>query len=304
MQILAIVMLLVTCLAAFWLYTPDLRRAGLEAAYTGENDAFITIEGLRLRVRETGRTNLSALILLHGLGSSLETWEPWARSLSVTHRVIRFDLPGFGLTGEDPSGDYSDARTVRVLLALMDRLSLGRATLVGNSLGGKIAWMFAEAHPDRVDRLILISPDGFASPGFEYGKRAEVPVMAKALPFVLPSAMLRANIAAAYGDPARLTDATVARYRDMMLAPGVRRALLARMDQVMLEPPEPLLRQIVAPTLLLWGEKDALIPFSNAGDYLAAIKTSRLVSFPDLGHVPQEEAPERSLQPVTTFLNE
>ncbi len=168
-------------------------------------------------------------------------------------------------------------------------------------MGGKIAWMFAAAHPDRVERLILISPDGFASPGFEYGKRPELPAVARLLPYALPAWLLRMNLAPAYGDPSRLTEATLERYRDMMLVPGVRRAMLARMEQVMLDRPEPSLRRIAAPTLLLWGERDALIPFSNARDYLGSIPDSRLVSFPDLGHVPQEEAPEQSVAPVLAF---
>jgi pimeloyl-ACP methyl ester carboxylesterase len=297
--VLAIVGLAGACL---WLYTPDKPRGALEQAYANSPADFISVAGMRMHVRDTGPKDARAIILMHGLGSSLHTWEPWARTLSATYRVIRFDLPGFGLTGEDPSGDYSDARSVQVLRALMDKLSLGRATIAGNSMGGKIAWMFAVEYPDRVDGLILISPDGFASPGFEYGKRTEVPVVARLLPYTLPPWMLRMNLTPAYGDPSRLTKTTFDRYRDMMLAPGVRRALLARMEQVMLEPPEPLLRRIVAPTLLLWGEKDALIPFSNARDYLAAIPDSRLVSFPDLGHVPQEEAPERSVQPVLEFM--
>jgi pimeloyl-ACP methyl ester carboxylesterase len=232
----------------------------------------------------------------------LHTWEPWARTLSARYRVVRFDLPGFGLTGADPSRDYSDARSVEVLGALMDALSLRRASVCGNSMGGKIAWMFAAAYPDRVERLILISPDGFASPGFEYGKRPEIPAMARLLPYTLPPWMLRMNLAPAYGDPSRLTEATLDRYRDMMLAPGVRRALLARMEQVRLEPPEPLLKQIKAPTLLLWGKRDRLIPITNAKDYLDAIRGSRLVSFADLGHVPQEEAPEESVAPAESFL--
>ena len=222
--------------------------------------------------------------------------------LSTEYRVIRFDLPGFGLTGADPTGDYSDARAVTIVLALMDHLGLAHATLVGNSMGGKIAWMFAAAHPDRMDRLILISPDGFESPGFEYGKKVTVPMIARLLPYTLPVFMMRMNLAPAYGDKTRLTEATLTRYMDMMRAPGVRRALLDRTEQVMLEPPEPLLKTIKAPTLLLWGEKDALIPFLNAKDYLAAIRGSQLVSFPDLGHVPQEENPDVSVAPVLAFL--
>ena len=89
----------------------------------------------------------------------------------------------------------------------------------------------------------------------------------------------------------------------MMLAPGVRQAVLDRSAQVMLQPPEPLLRIVHAPTLLVWGEKDGMIPFSNARDYLAAMPNARLLVFPDLGHVPMEEAPARSLAPVEAFLD-
>ncbi len=285
-----------------WLYTPDRPRAELEAKYAVPPSEFLAVAGLRLHVRDTGPRTAPVLILLHGLGSSLHTWEPWAQVLSARFRVIRYDLPGFGLTGPDPTNDYSDRRSMAVLAALMDALSVRRASLIGNSMGGKLAWQFAAEHPDRVDKLVLISPDGFASPGFDYGKKAKVPVIARLLPYTLPVSMLRSNLAAAYADKTRLTDATVTRYRDLMLAPGVRRALLARTAQVMLQPPQPTLRRIQAPTLLVWGEKDRLIPFSNAGDYLKAIPDARVVYLPDLGHVPQEEDPARSLVPVEAFL--
>ena len=287
-----------------YLYTTDKSRTALEAEYAQPPSEFIQVAGLRMHVRDTGPRNAPVVILLHGLGSSLHTWEPWAQVLSAHFRVIRYDLPGFGLTGPDPTGDYTDARSVAVLAALMDKLSLPKASLIGNSMGGKLAWQFAAEHPDRVDKLVLISPDGYASPGFEYGKKPEVPTVAKMLPYTLPRWMLRMNLVPAYADKSRLTDATVTRYRDMMLAPGVRRALLDRTAQVMLEPPDPMLRRIHAPTLLVWGEKDALIPFTNAQDYLKVIPNARLVSFPDLGHVPQEEDPARSLPPVEAFLNQ
>jgi pimeloyl-ACP methyl ester carboxylesterase len=288
--------------AGAWLYTPDKSRAMLEAKYAGSPSEFLHVAGLRLHVRDTGPKDAPVLILLHGFGSSLQTWEPWARILSEGHRVIRLDLPGFGLTGPDATGDYSDARSIYVLAGLMDALSLARVTLIGNSLGGKLAWTFAAENPQRVKKLILISPDGFASRGFEYGKKADVPLFVRLLPYMLPAALVRANLAAAYGDATALRDDVVARYRDLMLAPGVRRAMIARMEQVELEPPELLLRRIQAPTLLVWGERDAMIPFSNAGDYMKAVGDCRLVSFPELGHVPQEEAPARALASVQEFL--
>jgi pimeloyl-ACP methyl ester carboxylesterase len=150
----------------------------------------------------------------------------------------------------------------------------------------------------------LISPDGFASPGFEYGKHPEIPSSLKLMTFLLPKALLRMSLAPAYGDPQRLTDRIVTRYYDLLLAPGVRDAMLARMYQSVLEDPLPILKRIQAPTLLLWGEKDGMIPFANSADYLRAIPHIRLVSFPDLGHVPHEEDPDKSLAPVVKFLTE
>jgi pimeloyl-ACP methyl ester carboxylesterase len=284
---------------SIWLYAPDKPRAALETAYLGD---YLTVDGVRLRLRDTGPRDAPAVILLHGFGASLETWEGWAKPLSANFRVIRFDLPGFGLTGADPTGDYSDARSIRILTGLMDQLGIARAGIIGNSLGGRIAWNFTAQHPDRVTRLVLVSPDGFASPGFEYDKAPDVPLMMKALPYTAPRSMLKANLAAAYAVPERLSEATVNRYRDMMVAPGVRGAILARMDQTILRDPVPVLARIETPTLLLWGEEDGMIPISNADDYLRDMPNATLVRLPDLGHLPFEEDPSRSLPPVERFL--
>jgi pimeloyl-ACP methyl ester carboxylesterase len=284
---------------ALWLYAPDKPRAALEAAYPGD---YRSVDGVRLRLRDTGPRDRPAVILLHGFGSSLDTWEPWARALSTRYRVIRFDLPGFGLTGADPTGDYTDAREMKILVDLMDQLGIQRASLIGNSLGGRIAWNFAALHPDRVTRLVLVSPDGFASPGFAYGVAPKTPLMMRALPYVAPRGLLKANLAAAYADPKHLSEATLTRYRDMMLAPGVRRAILARMGQVILRDPAPILARIETPTLLLWGEQDHMIPIANAADYLRDLPHATLVRLPNLGHVPFEEDPAASLAPVERFL--
>ncbi len=296
-------LLVAAVIGGAWLYTPDRSRAALEAVYLQSPGDYLEVAGLRLHVRDSGPEDGPAVVMLHGFGSSLHTWEPWAQALGDQYRVIRLDLPGFGLTGADPTGDYSDARGVAVLEALLDRLGVGRASLIGNSLGGRLAWRFALQHPERVDRLVLISPDGFASPGFAYGKPAEVPAMVRLMRYALPKAMVRSSLAPAYGDPAAMTDALATRYYELMLAPGVREAMIARLEQVRLEDPAPLLPRIRAPTLLLWGERDAMIPLANAKDYLRLLPDARLQVLPGLGHVPQEEAPAVALAPVRAFLN-
>jgi pimeloyl-ACP methyl ester carboxylesterase len=184
----------------------------------------------------------------------------------------------------------------------MDKLQLRRASLIGNSIGGRIAWMFAATQQARVANLVLISPDGFASLGFEYNRKVHVPNILKLLKYALPKPLLRMNLEQAYGDPVNLTNEVVERYYDLMLAPGVRAAMIDRLAQTVLVDPVPLLGRIRAPTLILWGEKDALIPVSNSDDYLRSIPRSTLVRLPGLGHVPQEEAPLDALAPVREFL--
>ncbi len=288
--------------AGLWLYQPDRPRAALLDRYAGPPSAFLEVAGVTLHLRDTGPRDAPAVILIHGFGASLHTWEDWAAILEREFRVIRFDLPGFGLTGPDPTGDYTDARSLAVITALMDRLGIARAAILGSSMGGRIAWTFAAERPDRVERLVLMAPDGFASHGRGYGVQPRVPVVAKLLPHVMPMPMLRSTTRAAYGDPATLTEPVLQRYRDMLLAPGVRQAILDRIAQNVLADPEPYLRRITAPTLLVWGEKDGMVPVSNAADYQRLLADSRLVAFPGIGHVPQEEAPARTLEPVAAFL--
>ncbi len=303
MRKMFIALIVVTgALLAGWLWTPDLERRLLEARYLAAPGDMQTVDGWRLHVRDSGPPAAPAIVLIHGFGASLQTWDSWATQLSHNYRVVRFDLPGSGLSPPDPSADYSDARSMKVLLALLDHLGLERASIVGHSIGGRMAWTFAATHPERVERLVLVSPDGFASPGFEYGKAADIPWVLALTPYVLPKALLRMSLEPAYADPAFVGDALIDRYYDLIRAPGARRALLRRMRQTVLVDPRPLLAAIRAPTLLVWGKRDAMIPIANSADYLQALAAARLVSFPNAGHLPQEEAAAESLAAVEAFL--
>jgi pimeloyl-ACP methyl ester carboxylesterase len=289
-------------LLSLWLWTPDVPRASLEARYLDSPADLRSVGPWQLHVRQSGPPDAPAVVLLHGFGSSLQTWDVWAKGLATTHRVVRIDLPGSGLSPPDPAHDYRDERSLDMLMALMDSLGLQRTSLVGHSMGGRIAWTFAAKFPERVDKLVLVAPDGFASFGFEYGKPMDVPATLGLMRHVLPKPLLRMNLQSAYARPEALSDAVTTRYHDLILAPGARQAMLDRLRQTVLQEPVPLLRQIKAPTLLVWGEADAMIPLSNAQDYLQALQSSRLVSWPQVGHLPQEEAAELSLQAVADFL--
>jgi len=288
--------------AAWLLWTPDKPRKDLERLYLQSPGDMVQVLDTLLHVRDSGPHDAPAVLLVHGFGASLHTWDGWAAPLSQRLRVIRLDLPGSGLSPPDASGDYSDARSMALILALLDQRQVKATHVVGHSIGGRIAWSLAAQHPQQVLRLVLISPDGFASPGFEYGKAPEVPALFQMMRVVLPRWMLRSSLAPAYANPTLLNDVLVTRYHDLMLAPGARAALLARMQQTVLADPLPRLGQIRSPVLLLWGEQDAMIPVAHAQDYLVALPNSRVVRLRGVGHVPQEEAPEEALRAVQDFL--
>jgi pimeloyl-ACP methyl ester carboxylesterase len=305
MSILALasgLFLLALLALGIWLWTPDRDRAQLEATYLSTPGDMRQVGPWRLHLRDTGPRDAQAVLFIHGFGSSLHTWEAWALALESMHRIVRFDLPGNGLSDPDPTGDYSDERSHQLIVAVMDSLGLAKAGIAGHSIGGRLAWTFAARHPQRVERLVLVAPDGFASPGFAYGRAAEVPASMALMRYALPKPLLKMSLAPAYADPSVMTPALMTRYHEMMLAPGARQAMLARMRQTVLTDPVPQLRAIVVPTLLIWGEQDAMIPFANSSDYLRTLPNARLAAIPGVGHLPQEERAAEGLRALSGFL--
>jgi pimeloyl-ACP methyl ester carboxylesterase len=303
LKIIALAFIAFILLAALYLWTPDKSKAELEKTYGSSKNAYVSALGVNLHYQDTGPSkNATPILFLHGFGASLQTWDTWAQALSDDYRVISVDLPGFGLTGEDPSGIYTDQRSVEVLEAFLKELNIPKVVLVGNSMGGKFAWQFAARYPNQVSKLVLISPDGYASPGIEYGKKTEVPAIADLYRYFFSKMFLVMNLKPAYANPNTLNDALVNRYYDLMLAPGVRGAILGRMQQTVLQDPVPSLSSIQVPTLLIWGEKDAFIPISNSNDYLKVMPNAKRVSLPNIGHLPQEEQPSIGLAALKDFL--
>ena len=303
LKILALVSMTLIFFATLYLWTPDKSKAELEKTYSTPKNAYVSVLGVNMHYQDTGPSkNVIPILFLHGFGSSLQTWDTWAQALSDDYRVISVDLPGFGLTGADPSGIYTDQRSVEVLEAFLKALQIPKVVLVGNSMGGKFAWQLAVRYPNQVAKLVLISPDGYASPGIEYGKKPDVPAIADLYRYFFSKTFLAMNLEPAYANPKTLNDALVNRYYDLMLAPGVRGAILARMQQTVLQDPVPSLASIQVPTLLIWGEKDAFIPISNSNDYLKVMPNAKRVSLPNIGHLPQEEQPSIGLAALKEFL--
>lgn len=284
---------------------PDRSLESLVPRWAPPPSDFIDVDGLLVHYRDQGPTSDPLpLVLIHGTGSSLHTWEGWVAELAKTRRVVSFDLPGFGLTGPNADGDYSDARYVAFVRNLLSRLGIGRAIVGGNSLGGEIAWQLALADPARVAGLVLVDAAGhdFVPESLPLGFRiARIPVLREPMRWLLPRRAIEASVTNVYGDPSRVSAALVDRYYELTLREGNRVALMRRMDQLAPGPVERL-PEIKVPTLILWGGKDRLIPPRWGQAFHEAIPGSRLVTFSALGHVPQEEDPAATLAALRAWL--
>ncbi len=287
----------------YGLWAPDLTLSELKHRYGADSLQTVQVDGLTIHYQDTGPRDAPVLVLLHGFGSSLQTWDVWAAKLELNYRVIRLDLPGFGLTGPSPLHDYSEANDLATLTHFVDKLGVSSFSVIGHSMGGKMAWGLAAAKPDRVKALVLMAPDGFAQAKDIGTKPYAMPSIMGVIKFSLPKILVRKSIEPAFYDATALSDRLVDRYYDMLRAPGVRAAILERANQTIYTDPVPRLKQITAPTLLVWGEQDQMIPSSNAQSYAAVLANSKTVLLPKLGHLAQEEQPEIALGHVVEFLN-
>jgi len=287
----------------YGLWAPDIDLSELKLRYGSASQHVMEVGGLNIHYKDTGPKDAPVLLLLHGFGSSLQTWDAWTTQLEKYYRVISLDLPGFGLTGPSPANNYSEQNDVSTLTHFADKLGLSSFSLIGHSMGGKMAWGLAASQPERVKALVLMAPDGFPATKDIGTKPYAMPGIMGVIKFSLPKFLVRKSIEPAFFNPSALDDSLVDRYYDMLRAPGVRAAILERANQTIYTDPVPRLKKITAPTLLIWGEEDQMIPSRNAKSYSNVLLQSQTVFLPKLGHLVQEEQPERALKNVTEFLN-
>lgn len=312
--LLALIGILVIAFLIF--RTPDTDAAEMRAKYGGPPSQFVDIGGgVTVHLRDEGPKDAPAIILLHGSNADLHTWEPWASVLKGTHRVIRFDQVGHGLTGPDPAHDYSRENYIEDILQVADKLGLERFIIGGNSMGGKHALAFAVAHPERVAGLILVDASGGpmletkadtdredAGGGNIGFTIARTPGLNRLVEQITPRSLIAQSLEQSVSVKSVASEAAVTRYWELLRYPGNRRATLRRFSH----PYEPLseaeLAAITAPTLILWGEEDRLIPLA-AGQWLAqTIPSAALKSYPGIGHLPQEEAVAPTLADLEPWL--
>jgi pimeloyl-ACP methyl ester carboxylesterase len=281
---------------------------GVYVAMTLKPDT-IAIHGRDLAYIDRG--DGPALLFIHGIGGDWTTWEPVLAPLADAHRVIAVDLPGHGGSGKG-AGDYSLGGMANVLRDLCGALRIPRATLVGHSLGGGIAMQFSYQYPERTERLVLVSSGGLGPDVGVLLRLATLPGSELFLSLTAPAARSVLAKAASVGDVLSIhpsADATFyGRAFSALADPDTRGAFLGTLRGVvstrgqLVDARDRLYLAETMPTLIVWGERDAMIPVAHAHEAHEAMPGSRLEVFEDAGHVPQLDEPERFVAAIEDFM--
>lgn len=273
----------------------------LKTTYTNQHSKFVEVEGMQVHYQDVGSG--MPVVLLHGTGASLHTWDEWTDRLQGDYRIIRLDLPAFGLTGPHPQNDYQITSYTRFLNHFLTQLAVDSCYLVGNSLGGNIAWLFAANHPNKVKKMLLIAPSGYPVKDYKVPsvfKLARTPVLNKIIQYITPKWFIRNNLNQVYFDKEKVSDELVERYHKLSLREGNRAAFIKRAKTEFVDYSSQI-KSIQIPTLLLWGKEDRWISPSIGSQFNEILPNSKLVILDKIGHVPMEEAPNQSVAHAIQF---
>ena len=283
----------------------DIPVAQLKAKYQKVNSAFIDIDGVSVHYIMEGRMDDSLpIVFIHGTSASLHTWDTLSSLLKTNKKIIRLDLPAFGLTGPNRLNQYSFNFYNQFLDEFLLKLNVTKCIVAGNSLGGSIAWNYAIASPDKVKQLILLDASGYpkkdekGSLGF---KLAGIPVLNQALKHISPISLIRKSLEDAFYNKSLVTEQMVHQYHDMLLREGNRAAVLELFQHPM-KADATKIKMITQPTLIIWGKEDQLISYKNAALFKQDIRNSQMLVLDKVGHIPMEEAPNQVAAAILEFI--
>jgi pimeloyl-ACP methyl ester carboxylesterase len=270
--------------------------------YTNKHSRFLVLDGSLAHYRDQGEGD--PILLIHGAFSSLHTFEAWNEILIKNgFRVIRLDLPGFGLTGSRQDHRYNMEIYIDSIREFLDVLDIKKCSIAGNSLGGWLAWEYALKYSKQIEKLILISAAGFLddkSIPLPF-RMARTPFINKVIKYVVKRNVLEQFVKQVYGDKSKVTVELVDRYFELFSREGNPEAFLA-LCNTKLKDNTNKLKKIKTPTLILWGEKDEWLPIENAYRFDIQIPNSELIIYEGVGHIPMEELPEETAEDVMSFL--
>jgi pimeloyl-ACP methyl ester carboxylesterase len=252
-------------------------HAEIEAKYGTPDSRFADIDGVRLHYKDQGSG--PAILLIHGSLGDTADWDTWADILKQKYRVVRFDLPGFGLSGEIANGNYAIDHSLTLVDGLMDTLGIERFAIVGVSYGGPVAFRYAATRTGRVTALVIMN-----SAGIEAGKQptdkktgAKSFFNAATSPKAVSTAYVQASLARSFHDPARIPPAMVQRKTDFLNVQGRDREAAMMIALYVRGNPEQVLAHVTAPTLVLWGGAERALSLSTADKFVAALTHAKEV---------------------------
>jgi len=272
----------------------------LKEKYTYETSKFVTIDGLDIHYCDEGEGDV--VLLVHGTFSSLHSFDDWNDILKNQYRVIRLDLPGFGLTGPHPDHLYSIDDYSDFLNAFLEELKINSCSVAGNSLGGWLSWEFAIKYQNRIDKLILIDSAGYISDkNFPLPfVIAQTPVLRNVFNYV-PRAVVRRFLRQVFKDQTKVTDKVVNRHFDLFHREGNKEAFVKLANSNYVQNTDSL-SQLKVPVLIMWGANDNWISVKQAALFESDIENSEVIIYENVGHVPMEEIPEKTALDMISFL--
>lgn len=283
----------------------DLSVEKLKEKYANNDSRFIGIEGMPVHYRIEGNdTDTVPLLLLHGAGSSLHTWDMFVKIIGNRRKVIRIDLPAYGLTGPTPHRHYSIESYTKFIVAFLDMLKIAKCDFVGNSLGGYISWAVALTRPSMVRKLVLIDAVVYPMKKTERPlafKLARIPVLSKVMTFITPRSIIEKSVLNLYAGKSKVTNVLVDRYFELTLREGNRQAFIDISSNTTQSELYTKISQIKQPTLIIWGAEDKFVPLENAHKFKSDIPKSILEILPSVGHLPMEESPAKTVELVLQF---
>jgi pimeloyl-ACP methyl ester carboxylesterase len=268
---------------------------------------FVDVGGARLYYYAAGsRGGGEPIVFIHGFPTSSHLWSDVVSLVPKGHRVVVLDLLGFGRSDPPGTADLSLRAHADRVVSLLDALGINYATIVGHDIGGGIAQSLAIRHPTRVARLLLINSVAFdAWPGREVKLvRATMP-LTRHLPATWILSVLRADLLRGYVVSERGSH-SIEQYVRPFASEAGRDTLvahLAALDSGETKALEPRLKDIVAPTAIVWGAEDPFLPREIGQRLAEAIRGATLDVVPDIRHFTPEEAPERVAQALTSLLS-
>ncbi|HTG88158.1 MAG TPA: alpha/beta hydrolase [Pyrinomonadaceae bacterium] len=274
--------------------------------FHSDHSRFVDVDGVRVHYQEAGDPKAPALVLIHGFASSTLVWSKvFLRLAEAGFRVIAVDMLGFGYSGKPRNGEYTIAGQASLLVGLLDRLQINRATLVGSSYGGAVSATCALDYPQRIDKLVLIGTVNNNRPlGYKLMRVFSSPVFGDVVsPLLIGSRrLLRRRMKRVYDRHEWVLDERRVDARHLPLrASGTQRAIIRTVRAWDAERISREAHLITQPTLLLWGENDREIPLADGERLHELIPGSRLIVFLNCGHLPHEEYPEEFTGVVADF---